>query len=219
MSEMRTEEEQIQAFKQWWKENGKSLILGVGLAVAIVVGWRGWQERQAIEAENASVLYQNMVDAVVSGIGPLQDQDQLATAKHLAGQLKDDYSDSTYAKFAALVQARVAVESKDYDTALAEIDWVLGNQPTQEMMVIATMRKARLLAEKGDRDAALNLIAGLNAGNFKASVEELKGDLLLAKGDKDAARAAYEAAQAAAQQSGSRPLLNIKLDDLAVGDK
>lgn len=219
MSEMRTEEEQIQAFKQWWKENGKSLILGVGLAVAIVVGWRGWQERQAVEAENASVLYQNMVDAVVSGIGPQQDQDQLATAKHLAGQLKDEYSDSAYAKFAALVLARVAVDGKEYDQALAEIDWVLGNQPTQEMKVIATMRKARLLAEKGDRDAALSLLAGLNAGNFKASVEELKGDLLLAKGDKDAARAAYEAAQAAAQQSGARPLLNIKLDDLAVEDK
>ncbi|MDI3323670.1 tetratricopeptide repeat protein [Pontibacterium granulatum] len=219
MSEIRTEEEQIQAFKQWWKENGKSLILGVGLAVAIVVGWRGWQERQAIEAENASVLYQNMVDAVVAGIGPQQDQDQLATAKHLAGQLKDEYSDSSYAKFASLVLARVAVESKDYDNALAEIDWVLANQPTQEMKVIATMRKARLLAEKGDRDAALKLISALNAGNFKASVEELKGDLLLAKGDRGAARAAYEAAQAAAQQSGARPLLNIKLDDLAVEDK
>lgn len=219
MSEIRTEEEQIQAFKQWWKENGKSLILGVGLAVAIVVGWKGWQERQAIEAENASVLYQNLVDAVVSGIGPQQDQDQLATAKHLAGQLKEEYSDSSYANFAALVLARVAVESKDYDKALAEIDWVLGNEPTPEMKAVATMRKARLLAEKGDRDAALSLIAGLNTGSFKASVEELKGDLLLAKGDKDAARAAYEAAQAAAQQSGARPLLNIKLDDLAVEDK
>lgn len=219
MSEIRTEEEQIQAFKNWWKENGKSLVLGVGLAVAAVVGWKGWQEREAVEAENAAVLYQNMVDATVSGIGPQQDQDQLATAKHLAGQLKDEYGDSTYAKFAALVQARVAVDSKDYDKALSEIDWVLNNQPTQEMKVIATLRKARLLAEKGEHDAALSLVSGLNAGSFAASVEELKGDLLLVKGDKDAARAAYEAAKSAAQQSGARPILNIKLDDLAVEDK
>lgn len=219
MSEIRTEEEQIQAFKQWWKENGKSLILGVGLAVAIVVGWKGWQDRQAVAAENASVLYQNMVDAVVSGIGPQQDKDQLATANHLAGQLKDEYGDSSYAKFAALVQARIAVDSKDYDKALAEIDWVLANEPAQEMKVVATMRKARLLAEKGEGDAALKLVTGLNAGSFKASVEELKGDLLLAQGDKDAARVAYEAAKDAAQQSGARPLLNVKLDDLAVEGK
>ncbi|WP_372833504.1 YfgM family protein [Pontibacterium sp.] len=219
MSEIRTDEEQVQALSQWWKENGKSLILGVGLAVAAVVGWKGWQDRQAVEAENASILYQNMVEAVVSGIGPQSDQAQLATAKHLASQLKGDYESTTYAKFAALVQARIAVDAKEYDQALAEIDWVLTHKPTPEMQVIASMRKARLLAEQGNADEALSLLNGIKAGAFVASVEELKGDLLLAKGEKDAARAAYQKAKSATAEGGSRPLLTIKLDDLAVKEQ
>ncbi len=43
MSEMRTEEEQVEALKDWWKENGRSLLLGVALALAIVFGWKGWE--------------------------------------------------------------------------------------------------------------------------------------------------------------------------------
>ena len=223
MSEMRTEEEQVQAIKDWWKENGKSLLLGIGVALAAVLGWKGWQDRQAVEAENASVLYQNMLEATVSGIttmrNPNADADQLATAKHLAEQLKSEYESSSYAKFAALLQARLAVDTKDYDAALTEIDWVLSHQPTAEMQLIASMRKARLQAAKGDVDAALSLLNGLSAGRFQASVDELKGDLLLAKGDKDAARDAYLAADKALEQAGARPLLTMKLDDLAVKDK
>lgn len=223
MSEMRTEEEQVQAIKDWWKENGKSLVLGIGVALAAVVGWKGWQDRQAVEDENASVLYQNMLEATVSGIttmrNPEADTDQLATAKHLAEQLKDEYESSTYAKFAALLQARLAVDAKDYDAALAEIEWVLSHEPTAEMKLIASMRKARLLAAKGETDSALSLLNGLQAGRFQASIEELKGDLLLTKGDKNAARTAYQAADKALEQAGARPLLTMKLDDLAVKDK
>lgn len=38
--EHRTEEEQVAALKQWWKDNGNSLIIGVGLALAVVFGWK-----------------------------------------------------------------------------------------------------------------------------------------------------------------------------------
>ena len=31
MAEMRTEEEQIEAIKQWWKKNGSSLLIGIAL--------------------------------------------------------------------------------------------------------------------------------------------------------------------------------------------
>ncbi|WP_459782642.1 tetratricopeptide repeat protein, partial [Photobacterium sp. R1] len=42
-------------------------------------------------------------------------------------------------------------------------------------------------------------------------VAELRGDILLQKGDKSAARDAY----ISAQQLGASPALQIKLDDLA----
>ena len=74
MAELRTEEEQVQALKNWWNENGKSLLLWIAVALAAVFGWKGWQQQQAVEAENASVLYQNLLDATVSALGPQGDQ-------------------------------------------------------------------------------------------------------------------------------------------------
>ena len=42
MAELRTEEEQLEAIKRWWKENGTSLIAGVAIAAAGVFGWNAW---------------------------------------------------------------------------------------------------------------------------------------------------------------------------------
>ena len=46
MTEFRTEEEQIAALKKWWNDNSKSLLIGVGLALAIVFGWKAYQNSQ-----------------------------------------------------------------------------------------------------------------------------------------------------------------------------
>ena len=46
METFRTEEEQVEAIKRWWQENGKSTVLGVAIAMAAVFGWRGWNDYQ-----------------------------------------------------------------------------------------------------------------------------------------------------------------------------
>ncbi len=40
MAELRTEEEQIEAIKRWWKENGVSLLIGAAIAAAGVFAWK-----------------------------------------------------------------------------------------------------------------------------------------------------------------------------------
>lgn len=218
MAELRTDEEQVQALKQWWDENGKSLLLGVAVALAAVFGWKGWQQQEAVKTENASILYQNMLDAVVGAIGPRQDEAQSATANHLAEQLKSDYTESSYAKYAAMIMARVAVDKNDLPLALQQLDWVLVNQPTESMFVMASMRKARIIAAQGDVDKALGLLGSVPADAHKASLEELKGDLYLQAGDADKARSAYVAATQALEDGMPQPLLEMKLNDLATKD-
>lgn len=215
MAELRTEEEQVEALKNWWKENGKSLMLGIAAALAIVFGYKGWQSQQQAQAENAAVLYQNLVQAVAIASAPHATDEQRATASHLVGTLKDDYSDSAYARFAAMLGARLAVDKGDYSAAVTELDWVLANSRDAVMKVVASMRKARLMAAQGDTDAALALLNGLQEQSFQVSLEELKGDLYLQANDRDQARAAYQQAVSLATE-GARPVLQMKLDNLAV---
>ncbi|WP_350668795.1 tetratricopeptide repeat protein, partial [Pseudoalteromonas sp. 69-MNA-CIBAN-0232] len=59
MAELKTEEEQIEAFKAWWKKNGVMLIVAVAIAAGGYFGWQAWKNGQANYTSEASALYQN----------------------------------------------------------------------------------------------------------------------------------------------------------------
>ena len=42
MAEYETEEQQVEALKDWWKQNGLAVIGGAVLGVSALIGWRGW---------------------------------------------------------------------------------------------------------------------------------------------------------------------------------
>ncbi|WP_010322494.1 YfgM family protein [Marinobacterium stanieri] len=214
MAELRTEEEQINALKNWWNENGKSLVLGVAAAIALVVGWQAWQTRQEQRAAAASVLYQNLSEAVQ--LASVQaDDSQYATAKHLAEQLKQEHEGTAYARFAALALAAAAVRQEDYAQASTELDWAIAAaDETDDISRVATLRKAALLQQQSEEQAAVTLLKSLDAGTFEAERQELLGDVLKAQGQSQQAFAAYEAALEAAGGEQLRPLLKMKRDDL-----
>ena len=215
MSEMRTEEEQVEALKGWWKENGKSFLFMIAIALSAVFAWKTWQQKQLTDAEGASITYQNLLDAVSATLGN-RDSGQIATSQHLAKELKTDFEKSEYARFAALLMARVQVDQGKFAEALSELDWVLAHNPSDEMRNVTLLRKARIYHAMGDYQKGLDVIEGLSAKEFDMSVFELKGDLLLASGKTMDARAAYQQALESSVDAGSDPLLNMKLEDLAV---
>ncbi|WP_090729309.1 YfgM family protein [Neptunomonas qingdaonensis] len=212
---MRTEEEQVEALKGWWKENGKSLLFMIAIALSAVFAWKTWQQQQLTNAESASITYQNLLDAVSATLGT-QDLDQIATSQHLAEELKTDFENSEYARFAALLMARVQVDQGKFPEALAELDWVLAHAPSDEMRNVTLLRKTRIYQAMGDYQKGLEVIKNLSAKEFNSSIFELKGDLLLASGEKMDARAAYQQALDASGNAEANPLLNMKLEDLAV---
>ena len=61
-----TEEEQVEALKKWWAENGKSAVFGVVLGLGAIFGWREWQDYETARAMAASELYQELVVAARS---------------------------------------------------------------------------------------------------------------------------------------------------------
>ncbi|MET4000040.1 tetratricopeptide repeat protein [Marinobacterium sp. MBR-109] len=215
MAELRTEEEQVQALKEWWKENGKALVIGVAAAVAIVLGWKAWQGNQEQKAANASALYQNLTEAVQLSAGGINES-QYATAGHLNEQLRSDYADTAYARYGALMMASMAVSNGEIERALEELDWVLGaTTETDNIARVATLRKAMLLSQQGDADAAINLLGSVDAGIYEVQYQELLGDLHADNGRPSEAFAAYDRALKLGGGEQLRPLLKMKRDDLA----
>jgi len=217
-----SEEEQIAAIKRWWQENGKSIIAGIIIAGVGYFGWTAWQNAQITSGEAASNLYIDLLEAVEISVNT-GDVGAAATVETLAGKLKEDHSSSIYALYAGMVAARQAVSTNDLVLAEEELQWVLDNSGADETEhLIARLRLARVLVAQKDEDSnqrALVLIEGFDAGAHAASYAEVKGDIYLADGRVAEARAAYSEAITIANEVGlNKPLIGIKLDDIAIAE-
>lgn len=209
-----TEEEQIAQIKDWWQRNGKPLLTGGVLALALVFGWNAWQSYQTKQAQSASLIYQQLLETSLTGSGT-PDAGKVA---ELAGKLKSEYAGSHYAQYASLFVAKVAVEAGKLDDAAAELKALSAKPVDATVAELARQRLARVLAAQGKAEDALKLLEGEAAKVWQASREELKGDLLVQLGRADDAHAAYLKAKAALADDAAVGSLQMKLDDLAKGD-
>ena len=214
MSDYSTEEEQIAAIKNWWKKNGNSLLIGIGLALVIVFGWKAYQSSVVENKTEASMLYQQMISAATST--DLSAPEEGSTVSYLATELKTKFSDSEYAIYAALFIAKELVSDAKYDEAKAEFNWVLENTEDQRIILIVNGRLARIYSLQGDNDAALKLLTATDPA-FEASYQEIIGDIKIRSGEKDAAIDAYKKAfELVKSNPQALPLLAVKLSDLGV---
>ncbi|HVL00308.1 MAG TPA: tetratricopeptide repeat protein [Dongiaceae bacterium] len=223
-----TEEQQVEAIKKWWKTNGNSVLIGITVAIVAVFGWQLFHQNNRANGESAAALYTELQESAT-----LVQQDRmekktaeleghLATFNHLATQLKEDFAKTEYAVFAALLLAREKVQTEKLDEALTELKWANENAKSDALRLVANLRLARVLAAKGDREAALKQLDSVQPGAQADSYEEVRGDIYVQLGDAAKARDAYKKAMdlSAAKGNGtSRPILKIKHDNLLVADK
>lgn len=214
MDSFRTEEEQIEFLRTWWNENGISLIVGLIGALAIVGGYRYWNEQQMETKAAASYVYQELIDASTVQFGEQISEQNLAEVKQHIYTLKNQYSASSYAQWAALYAAKYAMEADDVESAEAELRWILAQGPESDVEKIVTARLARVLVAKGEVEAGLALIENVAAGEFSALYAELKGDLYVKLGRENEALVAYEQAELAAGDEALSPMLKMKLENL-----
>jgi predicted negative regulator of RcsB-dependent stress response len=211
-----SEEEQVERLRKWWEENGTSIIVAVALSVAALVGWRYWQDSSQQKVEAASEIYQQMVDAMEQsrdGAGGVGSTDAVRSS---AEQLVADYASTSYADYARLALAALAVQGEDYPQAEARLREVVDSPATAVLGWTARARLARVLLHSGDLDGAGQALNASWPESWQGQAFELRGDLARAQGDLDAARQAYQSALTAlaADGAGHRELVQMKLDDL-----
>lgn len=209
-----TEEEQIAQLKDWWQRNGKPLLTGGVLALAIVFGWQGWERYQTNQAQSAGAIYQQMLEVTFTADG----KPDIGKVTELAAKLKKEYGGTNYAQYASLFISKLAVDNGKLDDALAELKPLLDKPADETVGEIARQRTARVLAAQGKAEDGLKLLEGKVAKAWLASREELRGDLLVQLGRGDEAHAAYQKAKDSLAEEAAVGSLQMKLDDLAKGD-
>ena len=217
MADHITEEEQIEALKRWWDENGKQVVLAIVLTVGGYFGWQAWTDHVDDQTAAASLVYQEMLDNMDGAVpGDTLGADKQAEISLLAETLKQDYSNTQYAFYAALIKAKLAVESTDLTAAAVELQWAMDNADETVNENIARLRLARVEAASGNLDTALQLVQGVDAGELKSAFDEAKGDFYQQQGNAGAAYSAYEAAMMSidAGNSSASQLLQLKISQV-----
>ena len=203
-----TEEQQAEAIKAWWQENGKAVILGAVLGLGGMFGWRAWNEHQTSQMEAGAQAYEAVIHQL--------DADKEKAFPAVADFIKQR-AGSSYADLAAMQLAAAAVKAGKLDLAAEQLAVVAKSGSTDAVRPLAAVRLARVLAEQGKSDDALKQLDGVKDAAYKSTVAEVRGDVLLRKGDKAKALEAYQQAQAAAGDKAG-PELQMKLDELTPPD-
>ncbi len=217
MADHLTDEEQLQVLKNWWKENGASLVMALLLGLTVYFGFQWWQNYQQQQAEQASVIYADILElteAPQNGHSSLSEE-QKSTVNFLVEQLQNDYQNSLYAVNASFYAAKIAVENDDLDSAEQSLQWVIDHAEAS-MKPLAELRLARVLLAQEKYDDALSLLKKDETGSYISLNSEIKGDIFAAKEEWDSARSAYkEAINTLGDTSSYRArLLPIKLANL-----
>ncbi|XOV79373.1 MAG: YfgM family protein [Aestuariibacter sp.] len=199
MDQFSTEEQQVEAIKKFWKENGIAILVGAALGLGGLWGWRYYNEQVLLTQEANSNAYETAIEQL--------QQDDVNAVKSFI----EEKSDSNYAVLAALQLAKEAIKHEDLTEAAKQLQWAAENVDAQEIKDIALVRLARVQNAQEQYDAALTTLSKVTSEAFKAQVHNIKGDVLVNQGKLTEAQNEY--AQALALDENNT-LLQMKVDDL-----
>ncbi len=220
MSTHLTEEEQLEVLKRWWKDYGKTVVAAIVAAVVVYFAWTAWQDKQRVKAESASSQYDTLVKLVSVEQGKTLSEADKATAEHMANELKEKNGKTLYAQGAAFYLAKAAVDAGNLDKAVTELQWILSSKPDVATAQLARVRLARVYVAKAAYTEAQAQIAEEPSKAFASEYAEVRGDILKAQGNKEAAATAYKKAlETTDPQNQERSMvLQMKADELKTVD-
>lgn len=203
------EQERIAELKGWWEDNRWFVIGAIVAAVVAFGGWKGWQYNKRTSAEDASLMFKPVEEAVkAKDVKALDDGTKALMAKHPG---------SFRASEAALYAAKASFDAGKPAEAREKLEWVVKNGP-KELQGVARLRLAAVLMDDKKYPEALTVLDQNKDEAFVALVADMRGDVMLAQGRLDEARAAYKLAiEKAEPRNPVKQVAEVKLNALGGG--
>ncbi len=204
------EQEQVEALKAWWKENGNWVIGAVIAGLLSFSGIKFWKNYQASQAAEASQLYMEVLKQV-----PTNDAKRIGDA---AEALVGRYDSSAYAPRAQLLAAQASMQSRDVARAKVQLLWVIEHASEAGLQDTARLKLASVFLDEKKYDEALKQLNGVHPESFAGLFSDLRGDVLSAQGKIAEARSAYQQAfDKTDAKDAYRNLIQLKMDGLGSG--
>ncbi|WP_089605673.1 YfgM family protein [Acinetobacter piscicola] len=210
-----SDDEQLDSLKSFFKKYGSAMVTGVLIALIAFFGWEYWQKKTLAENQNETAKVQQLMDDAKAVAGDPKASAALITS---ADKIVKDNPDSVQAIQAQIVMAKLAFDKNDYATAERELKKVENSKLKDAgLLQVVKIKLADTQLAQKKFDEALKTLSVVDEPAFKATAEELKGDIYVAKNDIDNAKKSYQTAwNAVIERKQERQILQIKLESVGV---
>ena len=208
MTENLTEQQQIEVLKRFWKENGTSLIVGIIFALLIVFGWRFHKSYHLKKEQQASAVYNTIVQDV-------SDRKKISVIKAKAKFLKKNYKKTPYSQLAAFILSKKYISEKKFGEAISQLNWVIEHGSSNTLEQLARIKLARIYVMQKKANYALKILKIINSKAYFGLIFEVRGDALMQLKKIDQAKEAYKRALTfLPQRTAQSSFVHMKLEDI-----
>lgn len=199
------ENEQTDALRNFFANNGKSLAIGVVIGIAALGGWRYWSSHQDDTAKTVSAQYQQLTSAMQAG-----KPETLEAVDRFASE-----NSNTYGALAAMDLAKQYVDAGQLDKAATLLQNGLKDTKDANLQAVINLRLARIQLQQNQADAALKTLDGVKGDGWTAIVADIRGEALLTKGDKQGARDAWSKGVESDASPALKQMMQMKMNNLS----
>jgi predicted negative regulator of RcsB-dependent stress response len=199
------ENEQVDALRRFFANNGKALAVGVIVGIAALGGWRFWSSHQEGADKAASAQYQQLTSAMQA--------DKPQTLEAVASFASEN--NNTYGALAALDLAKQYVAANQLDKAITLLQSGLKDTKDANLQAVINLRLARIQLQQNQADAALTTLNNVKGDGWTAIVADIRGEALLSKGDKQGARDAWSKGAESQASPALKQMLQMKMNNLS----
>ncbi|UCB30258.1 membrane protein [Duffyella gerundensis] len=198
------ENEQVDALRRFFANNGKALAVGVIIGIGALAGWRYWTGHQVSNSAEISANYQKVTQAM-QGNRP---QTLEAVAKFASE------NNNTYGALAALDLAKQYVDQQQLDQAATQLQTGLKATKDENLQAVLNLRLARVQLQQKQAEAALKTLDAVKGEGWSAIIADIRGEALLSKGDKQGARDAWSKGIASDASPALKQMMQMKMNNL-----
>ena len=208
-----SDEEQLDNLKSFAKKYGSAIVSGILIALIAFFGWEYWQKKTLAESQMETAKVQQLMDDAQMATG-----DAFTQLSATADKIMKEAPDSAQAIQTQLLMAKLAYDKADYASAEKALKRVENSKVDDAGLVqLVKLRLAYAQLAQKKFDDALKSLDAVKEPAFKATADEARGDVYVAKNDTENAKKAYQSAwDALVERQEERQILQIKLESVGV---